>query len=302
MLIPLPYKPINKGDFMLAIHKIFWYELFTKAPLVRQNEPQATMENQEQVNSYIKAYEWGGPTSALQLHHLKELSKMIKPGDTILDLACGPGPLLLELAAIYPECHFIGADLSPTMLECLTKEAKRQRLKNVSVLCEDIRFLPSLNNQKVDLIITTSALHHIPDEGMLKQVFNKMQNLLKPDGGFYIFDFGQLKSKKARDLCVAEVAKLAPPITAQDYDLSLQAAYPINLVFQMAKEELPKPYTASASSLFDFFYFLQSAPRSKPTEKAITRIKNCAKTLSLVMKIEHQLLRLLRRKFKIHKS
>lgn len=284
---------------MLAIHKIFWYELFTKAPILRQNEPQATMENQEQVNSYIKAYEWGGPTSALQLHHLKELSKMIRPGDTILDLACGPGPLLLELAAIYPECHFIGADLSPTMLERLTKEAKRKGLKNVSVLCEDIRYLPSLDNQKVDLIITTSALHHIPDEEMLKQVFNKIHNLLKPDGGFYIFDFGQLKSKEARDICVAEVAKLAPPITAQDYDLSLQAAYPIDLVFQFAKEELPKPFTASASSLFDFFYFLQSGPRAKPTQNAISRIKHCGKSLTLAMKMEHQMLRLLRRKNKV---
>ena len=174
---------------MLAIHKIFWHEFLTSSPVARQNEPHATMEDFDQVKSYMKAYEWGGPTSALQLHHLRELSYMIKPGDTILDLACGPGPLLLELAAIYPDCHFIGADLSPTMLESLQKEAKHLGLKNVSVLCEDVRYLPSLQNEQVDLIITTSAIHHLPDETVVRQMFNRMKSLLKKDGGFYIFVF-----------------------------------------------------------------------------------------------------------------
>ena len=281
---------------MLAIHKIFWHEFLTKAPTARQNEPQATMEGLDQVNSYMKAYEWGGPASTLQLHHLRELSQMIRPGDTVLDLACGPGPLLLELAAIYPECHFIGADLSVTMLDSLLAEARRLNLKNISVLCEDIRYLPSLQNKQVDMIITTSALHHLPNDTVVRQVFNKIKSLLKSDGGFYIFDFGLLKSKKARALCVSELAKLAPTITVHDYDMSLQAAYPIDLVFKIGIDELPKPYTATASSFFDFFYFLQSKPRTLPTERAKQRIENCAKSFSFSMKIEHQLLRRLRRK------
>lgn len=281
---------------MLPIHKIIWHEWSTKRRPIRQNEPQAAMNDLEQVKSYVHAYEWGGPTSSLQLHHLRELSYMIKPGDTVLDLACGPGALLLELAAIYPDCHFIGADLSPTMLTYLKEEADRQNLKNISVLQEDVSLLPSLDNLKVDLVISTSAIHHLPSEIVLRDVFKKIKSILKENGGFYIFDFGQLKSKKSREYCVAEVAKLAKPITVQDYDLSLKATYPINQVFNIGSDELPKPFTAFTSSFVDFFFFLQTASRTKPTTKIKQKIAEVAKKLTFTMNIENKMLRVLRRK------
>ena len=280
---------------MLPIHKIIWYEMTCSQPMARQNEPEETMDNAEQVESYVKAYAWGGPTSSLQLHHLRELSCMIRPGDTVLDLACGPGPLMLELAAIYPDSHFIGVDLSPTMLGHIVREAARLDLKNISVLCEDVREIPSLANRQVDLVITTSALHHLPDEDSLRQVFCRLKSLLNDGGGFYIFDFGQLKSRQARELFVAEVARLAPPLTVRDYDLSLQAAYRIDRVFELARQELPRPFSGHSSAIVDFFFFLQTPPRAEPTARARARIKECARSLSLAMKMEHLMLRLFRR-------
>ncbi len=284
---------------MLAIHKIFWHEFTTTIRPIRQNEPQATMEDFEQVKSYVKAYEWGGPTTTLMMHHLKELSKLIKPGDTVCDLACGPGSLLLELASVYPDTKFIGIDLSPIMLDYLKNEADRLKLKNISVLCEDISILPSLIGKQVDLVISTSALHHLPDETTLRNVFKRLKSLIKSDGGFYFFDFGLLKSQKSQNLCVAEVAKLAPPITVQDYHVSLQAAFPIDTVFQMAEEECPRPLSVSSSSLFDFFYFIQTPARTTPSEKAKAHIKACRKYMTLSMKIELIMLQLLRNGKKI---
>ena len=280
---------------MLPVAKIIWHELNCSEQPERINEPEEAMDDPDQVAAYIQAYEWGGPTSALQLHHLKELSHMIRPGDTVLDLACGPGPLLLELAEIYPETQFIGADLSPTMLKHIEQTAAKLALKNVSVLCEDVRLLPSIGEKEVDLVITTSALHHLPNEEVLRQVFSRIKSLLKDDGGFYIFDFGQLKSSKTRALCVADVARLAPPITAKDYELSLQAAYPIDLIYQIAREELPKPFAASASAFVDFFYFLQTNRRATPTNKVKRHTLQRSKSLSYSMHVEHFMLRWLKR-------
>jgi arsenite methyltransferase len=230
------------------------------------------------------------------LHHIKELSLMIRPGATILDLACGPGPLLLELAELYPECHFIGADLSPLMLEFLQTEARARGLSNVTVLLEDIRVLPSLATRKVDLVISTSALHHLPSEDDLKQVFSRLKSLLKEDGGFYIFDFALLKSDSSRRLLVQELSKLAPPLTTHDYDMSLRAAFPLRKVLDLAHELMPRPYVGLASLFVDFFYFLQTpktlAVRPVAAQAKIDRIW---RDLSVAMKVEYLMLRAMRR-------
>lgn len=278
---------------MLPIHKIIWHEYTTREVPVRENEPEV-MNDLAQVRDYVRAYEWGGPTSALQLHHLKEVSQLIRPGDTVLDLACGPGPLLLELAALYPECNFIGVDLAPTMLQHLKMDADARGMKNVSILQEDIRDLPDVKDGSIDLVITTSSLHHLPDASFVKQVFTKIGSVLKPDGAFYIFDFAQLKSAKTRKIMVDEVAKLAPPLTALDYDMSLKAAYPVSTIMQLAKQELPKPFVASISAFCDFFYFLQSPPRTKPSAAAEKYVNGVWRTLAVPMKVEHLMLRALR--------
>lgn len=280
---------------MLRLDKIFWNEYRTKEYPPRTNEPSEAMDDLDQIRSYVAAYEWGGPSSALQLHHLRNLSRMIKPGDTVLDLACGPGPLLLELAALYPECHFIGADLSPNMLKHIEIESRVRGLGNVSVLCEDIRTLPSLAETKVDLIITTSALHHVPTEDGLQEVFQRMRSLLREGGGFYIFDFGLLRSPKTREIFVKEVARLAQPITVHDYDISLQAAYPVKIVVALAEKELPKPFTAEVCSIADIFYFLRTGDRCEPTERAQAYIDRRWRELSFTLKSEHIMLRTLRK-------
>lgn len=283
------------ANFMLPLPLIIWHERTTKSYPTRINEPSEAMDDPEQIQSYVKAYEWGGPSSALQLHHLRNLAEMIRPGDTILDLACGPGPLLLELAELYPDCTFIGADLSPNMLRHLEKEAASRGLKNVSVLLEDIRTLPSLNNSKVDLVITTSALHHVPTEQGLRDVFKRIKSVLRPDGGFYVFDFGLLKSAKTRNILVKEVGRLASPLTTQDYDVSLQAAFPIPVVIGMARQELPTPFDMQVCSIADIFYIMKTGPRGRPTERAAAYIAKRWNEMPFTLKAEHMMLRVLRR-------
>ncbi|MCY7289381.1 MAG: class I SAM-dependent methyltransferase [Cryobacterium sp.] len=281
---------------MLPIHKIIWHEARTANRPERIPERSEAMEDTDQIKSYLKAYEWGGPFSALQLYHLRALSKMIRPRDIVLDLACGPGPLLLELAQLYPRCTFIGVDLSAPMLGVLRDSAAARSIKNIEILHEDIRDLPSLNNRKIDLVITTLALHHLPDFEGLRQTFKRFNDLLVPDGGFYVFDFGLLRSSRTRALLLAESAKTAPPITVIDQDQSLQAAFVIDDVVRLARACLRSPFSASSSSFVDYFYFLQTAARTNPAESVKKYISSLWDELSPSNKIEYLMLKLLRRK------
>lgn len=280
---------------MLPLHKIIWHEWREKRDPVRVPEPSEAMDDMEQIRSYVKAYEWGGPTSALQLHHLRELSTMIRPGDTVLDLACGPGPLLLELAPLYPDCQFIGVDLSQPMLAVLREQADARGLRNVEILYEDIRTLPSLQGRNVDVVITTSALHHLPDLEGLQLTFQRIESLLRQDGGFYVFDFGLLRSPLTQQLMVAEVAKLAPPITAKDYELSLRAAFPIGDVLRLAHEQLRRPFDPQLSSFVDFFYFIQTKARASTSASVEKYISSVLARLPISMKLEYLMLRTMRR-------
>jgi len=280
---------------MLPIHKLIWHEWRAKNVPERVPEPSEAMEDMEQIRAYVKAYEWGGPTSALQLHHLTQLASMIRPGDMVLDLACGPGPLLLELAPLFPDCQFIGADLSQPMLDVLNESAAQRGLRNVQTLCEDIRELPSLAPGSVDMVITTSALHHLPDLGCLEQVFERVERLLKPDGGLYVFDFGLVRSPKTRALLVADVARKAPPVTAVDYKHSLDAAFPVDEVVACARKQLSRPLTVRSSRFIDFFYFVRTSDRRLPAPEVMAFVKAMNARCGLPVRAESVMLQRLQR-------
>ena len=280
---------------MLPLHKIAWNEWRAPARPERVPEPEA-MTDLEQIRSYIQAYEWGGPTSALQLYHLKALARTIRPGDTVLDLACGPGPLLLELARLYPSCRFIGADVSPPMLAALNERAAAEGVTHIRTLCEDIRELPSLAPNSVDVVISTSALHHLPDLPSLRATFERARAVMKPDATLYVFDFGLLRSPRTRELMVAEVAKLAPPVTARDYAMSLRAAFPVAEVFAHAGQVFGPALVRRRSALADFFYFLRTPPRlPRPDQAVVSRLQQIWRSLSAPARMEHAMLTWLQR-------
>ncbi|MCY7313935.1 MAG: class I SAM-dependent methyltransferase [Pseudoxanthomonas sp.] len=279
---------------MLPIHKIIWHEWREKRLPARVPEPEY-MVDPAQIQAYVTAYEWNGPASALQLYHLTQLASMIRPGDTVVDLACGPGPLLLELAPLFPDCLFIGADLSQPMLDALSEAAAQRGLRNVHTLCEDIRDLPSLADLTVDMVISTSALHHLPDLECLDQVFARVERLLKPDGGFYSFDFGLVRSAKARALLVADVARRAPALTAQDYRLSLDAAFPMAEVIASARRALSRPLTVRSSWFVDFFYFIRTRDRGPPAPAVLAYVQAMRARCDVSVRAEAAMLQRLQR-------
>jgi ubiquinone/menaquinone biosynthesis C-methylase UbiE len=86
----------------------------------------------------------------------------LRPGDTVVDLACGTGqnfPLLER--AIGPDGQIIGVDLTDAMLAQARRRTERNSWGNVTLVQADATAyaFPA----EVDAILSTYAISHLPD-------------------------------------------------------------------------------------------------------------------------------------------
>lgn len=122
----------------------------------------------------------------------KVLSKLsFKGTETILDLGCGRGLLLIEAAKRLPEGKAIGADLWLGNLEY--KNSPQMVLDNAKIECvsdrvevvtADAENMPFAENS-FDMVMTSLMMHHVHDTN---KALAEMFRVLKPGGTLVIAD------------------------------------------------------------------------------------------------------------------
>ena len=188
-------------------------------------EPDLVMENPENVREYRDAGLVDGHGSSVYLLNLLLLCGAIRPGMKVLDLACGPANLLVALAEINPQAEFIGVDLSPEMLRWAEELRAERGLNNLSFIRGDITNLTALGDQSVDLVMSTLALHHLPDLDLLQRCFEEMARVTRPGGAIHLMDFAALKRTSTIRYFVRERVQGLGQFLADDYENSLRAAF-----------------------------------------------------------------------------
>jgi ubiquinone/menaquinone biosynthesis C-methylase UbiE len=209
----------------LPVIKQFITELISRRDAFRVPEPNLVMDDPEQVSGFHEAGREGGVMAPVYLFHAINVTEVIRPGDTVLDLGCGPANQLAMIARLNSDAQFIGLDLSDEMLARAQSQVDAQRLGNVKLRIEDITQLQSLADHSVDAIYSTVVLHQLPDLDAFNAVFKQIERVLKPGGGVYLVDFGHLKTERAIEYFAHQYADRQPDIFTRDYHNSLRAAF-----------------------------------------------------------------------------
>lgn len=112
----------------------------------------------------------------------------------ILDVACGTGRTLSQLAAAVPASRLFGVDLSPYYLE-----SARELLSDVpgvSLVAENAESLP-FRDAYFDVVTSTYLFHELPRKAR-RQVMGEVRRVLRPGGLLVLEDSAQLA--EAEDL------------------------------------------------------------------------------------------------------
>ncbi len=73
-------------------------------------------------------------------------------GQSVLDIACGPGEWVIGMAVKHPACEIVGLDISQRMIEYARNYSRVHRLSNTRFLLGDARQPLPLPDQSFDLI------------------------------------------------------------------------------------------------------------------------------------------------------
>lgn len=209
----------------LPILKTVVREMFTSERAARVPEPDLVMDDPEKVAAYTRAGREDGVMAPVYLYHCAQICEVIRPGDKVVDLGCGPATQLALVARLNPETEFIGVDLSDDMLSRARAYVEEMGLTNVSFQKCDITALDFLEDASIDAVFTTVVLHHLPDAEHLERTFSEVNRVLKPGGGIYLVDFAHLKSEKSIDYFAYQYADRQPELFTLDYLYSLRAAF-----------------------------------------------------------------------------
>src|SRR6516162_1227791 len=130
-----------------------------------------------------------------------------KPTDACVDLGAGTGFVTTALAPLVSSV--LAVDISASMSASLAERAARDGLRNVSAEVCDLREF-GLPPASVDLVVSSYALHHLPDPEK-RALVARAARWLRPGGRLVIADmmFGRGGSRRDREILRQKVIALA---------------------------------------------------------------------------------------------
>jgi arsenite methyltransferase len=127
----------------------------------------------------------------------------LRGDETLLDMGCGRGAVLLAAAKRLPRGRAIGVDLwRPDQTEnsqdgTLANAAVENVADRVELHTADMTALP-LADSSVDVIVSSLAIHNIPDRAGRRRALDEAVRVLRPGGRLAIADLWETRRHAAR--------------------------------------------------------------------------------------------------------
>ncbi len=143
------------------------------------------MSETSRICSWKIAYALDNPIRRL-IHNPQEiLGVHIKPGQTVLDLGCGPGTFSIAMAKMVGESGRVFAvDIQEEMLQILRKKAAQQGLESRIITHKSGPDRIGLS-EKVDFALAFYMVHEVPNA---KAFLKEIASVLKPKGKLLIVE------------------------------------------------------------------------------------------------------------------
>jgi ubiquinone/menaquinone biosynthesis C-methylase UbiE len=127
-------------------------------------------------------------------HVLEHLS--LEPADVVLDVGCGTGYLLRQIARACPGVTGIGVDIAPRMIEVARARAAEQGLSHLTFVAADWeqqsdRATSLIGRRPVACAVCVSAFHYFRTPVSALRV---MHDVLRPGGQLLILDRARERS------------------------------------------------------------------------------------------------------------
>jgi len=274
----------------LTFFKYLVCEAFSRTPPPRTPEPAMLMDDPAQVAAFARAGREDGVIGQIYLLNTAQLCEIIRPGDQVIDLACGPANQLAQVARLNPQADFLGIDLAPTMLADGAAHIAAQGLTNVRLQLGDITQLTDLADASADLVMSTFSLHHLPDLAALARCFSEIRRILKPGGRIYLSDFGRLKRAATMHFMAHRCAAEQGPLFTTDYHNSMRAAFSV-AELRAALPALGPGLRLIPSPLAPFMVIIRSPARHPLPELARTGLQTLWQTLPTAQQDDFEELR-----------
>lgn len=113
------------------------------------------------------------------------LTEKLRSGIEVLDVGCGRGKALIQMAAKFPNSSFTGYDFSEEAVAAANLEAEQQRLNNIGFEVKDVAEIGG--KLRFDLITAFDAIH---DQANPAKVLKAIIGALNEDGVFLMQDIG----------------------------------------------------------------------------------------------------------------